>query len=153
MYGSETALAETFRDTASLFEAGADYQIVKKSILGSMELGDLAFMAKALDNADIYKKALIVPVSHELWQTYGSSLHKNEFVVYYLSKIKDTNIGVLIIEEQPTTFRLEFRSRDVTFNVAKLAVTLGGGGHKNAAGATLRNMSMQEAIQAVKNLL
>lgn len=150
MYGISS---EVLVGTAELLRHGADYELIKKNLLGSMDISELQFMSKAFSQANIYKDVLFVTIPHDMWITYGKAPHKNEYVVYYLSKIEGTRLGVLILEEEPNVFRLEFRSRDRAFDVSDLAIGLGGGGHKNAAGATLKNMTMVEAVEKVKSLL
>lgn len=66
-----------------------------------------------------------------------------------LKSVIGWNIGVLMTEIERDKVKISFRSRDSTkYNVSKLAVALGGGGHKAASGALL-NMSLEEAKQAV----
>lgn len=150
MYGLSP---EVLEGAAWLLEQGADYELIKKNIVGSMDITELEFMSQAFSQAELHKDALIITIPHDMWVSYGKTEHKNEFVVYYLSKIEGTKLGILIIEEDPHVFRLELRSRDISFDVSKLATTLGGGGHKNAAGATLKNITLNEAVTKVKALL
>ncbi len=150
MYGLSP---EVLQSAAELIRYGADYELIKKNIVGSMDIAELQFMSQAFSQAELYKDALIITIPNDMWLTYGKSPHKNEFVVYYLSKIEGTKLGILIIEEEKRVFRLEFRSRDVAFDVSTLATALGGGGHKNAAGATLKNITLNEALTKVKALL
>ena len=74
------------------------------------------------------------------------------FTGYISNKIKSvigTQIAVTLIEKEPNVVKLSFRTRDVVkYDVSKLALALGGGGHKAAAGATLE-MSLPEAIEKV----
>jgi phosphoesterase RecJ-like protein len=59
------------------------------------------------------------------------------------------NIGISLIELEPNIVKISFRTRDSDiFDVSRLAVALGGGGHKAAAGATLK-MSCDEAVKKV----
>jgi phosphoesterase RecJ-like protein len=55
-------------------------------------------------------------------------------------------IGISLIELQPNLVKVSFRTRDSNkYDLTKISVALGGGGHKTAAGATLNNMSVSEA--------
>jgi phosphoesterase RecJ-like protein len=150
MYG---VTSKVLKDSAELFAKGADYELIKRKILGSMDISELHFMSQVFSQAEINKDAVIIPISNDTWVTYGKASYKNEFVVYYLNKIDETRCGILIIEEEPRVLRFEFRSRDIEFDVSELAIALGGGGHKNAAGATIKDMTLSEAIEKVKKLL
>ena len=66
-----------------------------------------------------------------------------------LKSVIGWNIGIICIEKQPNVVKVSMRSRDgERFDISKLAVSLGGGGHRAAAGITL-NMSLPEAKQAL----
>lgn len=150
MYGLSP---EVLQHAAELLEAGASYEEIKKNLIGSLDVTELTFISRVLERAEIYKEALLVSIPYDIWMTYGKAPDRNDLIVYYLNKIAGTRAGILLIEEEPFTVRLEFRSRDVAFEVTALAKSLGGGGHKNAAGATLKHTSLEEAIQKVKQLL
>jgi phosphoesterase RecJ-like protein len=149
MYGLSSRV---LKGVSELLDMGADYEVIKKEILGSMDVNELEFISKALERAELFKDVLIISIPYDIWKTYGKARHKNEFIVYYLNKIRQSKLGVLMIEEEPQAIRLEFRSRELEFNVAEKAKVLGGGGHKNAAGAMLRNITLTEATEKVKQL-
>jgi phosphoesterase RecJ-like protein len=66
-----------------------------------------------------------------------------------LKSVVGWNIGISLIEEKPGQVKVSCRTRDADkFDVSRLTVALGGGGHKAAAGATL-NMPLDEAKRQV----
>jgi phosphoesterase RecJ-like protein len=67
----------------------------------------------------------------------------NNKVASLLVKAKGWEVGIMMIEREPNQIGVSLRSRG-TFDVSKVAVNLGGGGHKPAAGLTLK-MNMEEA--------
>lgn len=63
------------------------------------------------------------------------------------------NVVVTLIEVNPGEVKCSFRTRDqVEFDVSKVAVALGGGGHKAAAGAIVRK-PIHEAIEEVARVV
>lgn len=55
-------------------------------------------------------------------------------------------IGISLIELQPNLIKVSFRTRDVNkYDLTKISIALGGGGHKTAAGATIAEMSLDQA--------
>ena len=54
-----------------------------------------------------------------------------------IGEVRDIQVAVLILEKDSRTYKLSFRSR--TEDMCRLAEHFGGGGHKNAAGATVPN--------------
>lgn len=70
-----------------------------------------------------------------------------------LRSVKNFDISICLIESAEGKVRMSSRSKDsVKFDVSKLAVALGGGGHKNAAGATI-DLAMPEAIEKVVKIV
>jgi len=53
-----------------------------------------------------------------------------------------------MVEEKKNFLTISFRARG-GFDVAKIAQELGGGGHKEAAGARILGMSFTEAVSKV----
>ena len=62
--------------------------------------------------------------------------------------IKGADFGFVMIEEEENILKISFRSKK-DFDVSKVAEGLGGGGHKSAAGATIRNKDFDEAVKRV----
>ena len=60
------------------------------------------------------------------------------------------NIGMTIVEYEPNKVKVSMRSRDVDkFDVSKLAVALGGGGHRAAAGIKFSGMNIEDAKKVI----
>jgi phosphoesterase RecJ-like protein len=60
-----------------------------------------------------------------------------EDVVNSALAIGGTQVAVIFVEQQSGGFKISFRSRS-NVNCSKLAETWGGGGHKAAAGASVK---------------
>ncbi len=67
-----------------------------------------------------------------------------------LKSVIGWNIGMTIIEREPGHIKVSMRSRDVEkFDVSKLALALGGGGHKAAAGTRIMGVTLDVAKKLV----
>lgn len=63
-----------------------------------------------------------------------------------LNTVSSWDIVGALFEVRPNRMRVSFRTHDANrYDVSKLAVSIGGGGHKAAAGAILTDMSLDEA--------
>ncbi len=94
---------------------------------------------------------VISAVSHKelIKNNFDKDTISEGYVANILKSVIGWNIAVCLIEIEPNQCKLSFRTRDsVTFDVSKLAATLGGGGHKAAAGARL-SMPFDDAIAKV----
>jgi len=63
-----------------------------------------------------------------------------------LKSIIGWEIGISLIEIQPNLIKISFRTRDsIKYDLTKISVAIGGGGHKTAAGATIKDMPLNKA--------
>lgn len=62
--------------------------------------------------------------------------------------INGTDFGIIMLEEKKNELGLSLRSR-TDFDISGIAVELGGGGHKTAAGATLFNTTFEDGVKKV----
>ena len=70
-----------------------------------------------------------------------------------LKSVVGWNVTAFLIEEAQDVSKCSFRTRDqVEFDVSKVAVALGGGGHKAAAGATVKKPIL-EAVDEVARVI
>jgi phosphoesterase RecJ-like protein len=72
-------------------------------------------------------------------------------LVSFLNTVNEARIAVVFKEEAPQEIKLSMRAKP-GYDVASVAYQLGGGGHKQAAGATLY-LSLEEAHTKVLPML
>lgn len=66
-----------------------------------------------------------------------------------LKSVVGWNIGISMIERKPNKIKISARTRDSKrYDISKLMIALGGGGHKDAGG-TILSMPLPEAIKKV----
>jgi len=86
----------------------------------------------------------------DLHQSGATSEHADGFVNYPRA-IRGVEVALFFNQKDAQTFKISFRSRG-TIDVGALSRELGGGGHHNAAGATLSG-TLETTRQTVYNLL
>lgn len=72
-----------------------------------------------------------------------------------LSMIRDTDISLVFVEQTNGTVKVSWRARP-GFDVSKIAIQFGGGGHIPASGAEIEGKLekvQEEVLQATKNAL
>ncbi|MDQ4075012.1 MAG: bifunctional oligoribonuclease/PAP phosphatase NrnA [Chloroflexota bacterium] len=80
-------------------------------------------------------------------EAVGAQEGEGSGIATFLRNIIGVHIGILFVEIDSHTVRISMRSKP-SYDVSRLAFNLGGGGHAQAAGATL-NMSLDEAVERV----
>jgi phosphoesterase RecJ-like protein len=102
-------------------------------------------IAKAIDKLTLHAEdriALMVITQADLLDV-GIKMPDYEMLVNYASEVDTVNIAIFMRELKDSGYKISLRSSG-DIDVAELAFSYGGGGHKNAAGCTI-NASFEEA--------
>ncbi len=97
----------------------------------------------------------VASVSHEFLSknNIGDNEISGAEIANTLKSVVNWNIGISMVEKEPGIVKMSFRTRDADrFDVSKVAVLLGGGGHMAAAGAAISG-NLEEVKQKVKQTL
>ena len=144
--------SSTLTMAAHLAEIAPDYTSVISFMDNSNTPGVIAYQGLALSAVTLHcqNKVAISAVSYEALQE--KKIDKEEDfsdIANMLKSVIGWEIGVKMVEDQPGKVKISFRTRDENkYDVSKIAVALGGGGHKAAAGTHLKS-SLDEAVQKV----
>src|SRR5215831_19063387 len=140
----------TFKIASELVRIGVKPAKTAEAIFGSYEWPKIELLSQVLATAQ--RDA----TGHVAWmwqtiamqeQTHAAEEDADGFVNYPLA-VGDVEATALFKEMAPGIYRTSLRSKgDV--NVAKIAEQFGGGGHRNAAGCTLRGDCKQIEDQVV----
>ena len=111
------------------------------------------FVALALNSIETFcnGNVAISSIPHDMLLQKGipAGVVRGDFIPNMLKSVIGWNIGVTIFEVEPTKCKVSFRTRDPQlYDVSRVAVVLGGGGHKGASGAGLM-MGASEARELV----
>ncbi len=80
----------------------------------------------------------------------GASKEDLDSVINFARSIDTVKVAALFREEPNGDVKASFRSKD-NYDVAAICARFGGGGHKNAAGCTLKSTTLDAAIVAVQD--
>jgi len=157
-FGSTTP--GTMRCGAGLIEAGARPPEIYNALYEQMTLARLKLIGRTLANTVSERSGRLVHtrILQEDFAATGALPSDTEDVINMTLQVAGTEMAVILVEQSPPAdqkdgvFKVSFRSR-CAVDASKLAEQFGGGGHKAAAGATVRG-SFAEAqtrvLDAVK---
>lgn len=139
--------AATMRLAAELLDTGIDPWGVASRLFEQWPMERLRLLGFAINSieTEFTGRAAILCVSMAMMQSAGASERMVEGMVEYARMIKGVEISAMLWERRPRSdetdygqmiTRLSLRSAG-KINVATIAASLGGGGHRTAAGATL----------------
>ncbi len=145
--------SKTFQIASELVSYATDFTKTIFTLENSNKRQRLIFEGLALSSIKefCYGKLAIATVSYD--DLIRNNIKKEDIISSSISnQLKSVigyDIGIVMIEEEKGMVKLSIRTRDSNkYDVSKLAVSLGGGGHMAAAGARL-NMNIEKAIDKV----
>lgn len=144
----------TFAIINDLVKKGADQKALIEKFYQQYSFNDLKLLGYLLARLEIEKKYQFAwtGIDYDNYQKFKQALEAKEILTdNFLQSIKEAEIGAVILEDKKGVCRVSFRSKG-KIDVSQIAQRLGGGGHKNAAGATIEG-SFSEAKNKIMLVL
>ncbi len=148
--------SRTFAIAEKLSAIVPDYHKTIYEINNQNRPNDIYLTAKLLNNIQVYLdgKMAIATVTNREIEALGIDPDQAQayLATQIIRSVPDWYITVTLIEIRPKEVKASFRTRDVTgkIDVSKLSESIGGGGHKGAAGARAF-MSLDEVKEIIIN--
>jgi phosphoesterase RecJ-like protein len=128
--------ANTLRIGAELVEAGADLGFVTMQALNSRSLSTLQLWRAGLNNMQLDQGLLWASITSRERKAARFRSNSSVGLVNLLADVDEASMGAVLMEMDDNTVKVGLRCRP-PFDVAEVAIALGGGGHPLAAGCTL----------------
>jgi phosphoesterase RecJ-like protein len=143
--------AETFEYAARLIRAGANPKDTFHAINGGKSLESRKLMGIELFRSEAYFDGRLILTSEKYEETrqFGLEGRDSDNLYQLLLSIRGVEAVAIIRQETPEKCTLGFRSRNKV-DVARIALVFGGGGHKNAAGASVNGTVEEIQPQVLK---
>lgn len=142
---------ETFKVVAELMNAGADLNEIIAKLYRNYDFNLIKFWGEVLSKVKIDKdyKFIYSVIPYEVFEKYGKpDIGKDTSVDLFAENVKGTDFGFMALEKEPGVVSISFRARK-DFDTTKLALELGGGGHKVASGAKIKGLPFDKAVKSV----
>jgi phosphoesterase RecJ-like protein len=143
----------TFKVASELVRAGVKPAKVSQAVFGSYPWSKLELLSEVLASArrDSSGHVAWLRQTIEMQERAHATDEDGDGFVNYPLSCGDVEAVAFLKESAPGVYRVSLRSKgDV--NVARIAERFGGGGHRNAAGCTLRG-TWEEAEEEIVQLL
>ena len=134
-----------------LIEKGANKNEIILNLFNSIEHERLKLWGEIINRMQIDTNNHFAwsAIPLEVYKEFsGSESGRESFASMFGGAIKDTDFSIIMTEEYDRFCSISLRSR-TEFDVSKIAVKLGGGGHKAAAGAKIEGLGFDEAVDKV----
>lgn len=143
--------AGTLALAQALIAAGAPYAEVVQRTLNSKGYRAILLWQRVLSTVKLENGIISAVVRKDDWQAVGYHDETDAGLVSYLIATDEAKIAIVYKETENGSIDLSMRAK-VGCDVAEVAVALGGGGHKQAAGANIPG-GMDEAMARVQPML
>lgn len=153
----ENTSAGTHRIAAALLEAGINVGELSQRIFDNTTYEKLKLKQKSIELLELYEKSKIavIALSQEDIRSTGAKDEDCDGIVNIGRSIEGVEVSVLIKEKDENVIRVNLRSKTFV-DVSEVASTFDGGGHKRAAGCTIKG-SLEDVkvkiINAIKDRL
>jgi bifunctional oligoribonuclease and PAP phosphatase NrnA len=127
----------TFDICRRLLEAGVDPVRVARQVFDSNSVARLKLFGAILDGMqfDASGTVAVLYVDHEMAREAGGTYDDTEGVINHPLTVKEIQAVIFFKQSQGDEYRVSLRSKGAV-DVAAVAKTFGGGGHRNAAGCS-----------------
>lgn len=141
--------AAVFIMCADLITKGADPVSLYENIYATTTMENLKLSAKFIESLEFYNdnKVVIGTVTQEDFRSLGLNIDHVEGFSSIIMNILGIKIGVVLVELKDN-IKISFRSKG-DINVSDLSKEFAGGGHKNAAGANVKDSNIPDLKELI----
>jgi len=146
-----TVTPDVHRMVAELIEAGAEPAEVAAAVYGSHRACRFTLLKSALNTLALRDegRSAWLHVDAAMYRESGGDGEDTEGFIDYVRSIEGVLVAVFIRPESDRAWKVSFRGR-FGADVGSLAASLGGGGHRYAAGCSMQG-SLAEVVQRVQH--
>lgn len=140
---------ETLDVAKELIKTGIDYKGIYNDLYRQNSI-ELKYRSIIYSNFKFSGKVTYCCITKDIYKSLGLSQNEAGGKVNLLSLLDDHPMWATFTQQEDDTIRCELRSNG-HYNVQKVAVKFGGGGHIPASGCTLYSFDQVEAVLAELN--
>lgn len=141
----------TFQIGSELLSKGADRDKIVDQAFDSFNFDLVKMIGEFLTKMEKGNGYVYSIIDNQTFLKYGKQRGTREIVANLFARsIKGFDFGIMAVEYEKDKFAVSFRSKKT--DVSEIAKKLGGGGHKNAAGATIYGR-INQVIEKIKETI
>ncbi len=136
---------------SELIGAGADPSFIAGNLYETWSENRFRLLMKVLNTLEINGDTASIVVTQDMLKETGASVADTEHFSSFPRMLKTIELAVLFREIESNYYKVSMRSKG-KINVARIAEMFGGGGHRNAAGYTVRldiKAAKEELLRAI----
>lgn len=142
---------KTHEIASKLYKFPNRYWEISRKLFDETTFEKVQLIGYALGKISLAKdgRVALIHLSYEDLKKFSDDADM-EGVINYARDIRGVEVAVMIKETSKDIFKVSFRA-NTNFDVSKIAVYYGGGGHSKAAGCTIRDMKFEDVLEDIKS--
>ena len=142
--------ADTFRCAADLLDAGAPHTRLNRIFHRAKSRARLALEGYILSHLELYRegKVVLVAVSDAVMAQLGATEDDADDIASICGQVDTSVVSITMRDLKGGGTKISVRT-SAGANANEICAILGGGGHKAAAGCSLKDVAMDEARQQI----
>ena len=153
----QNVTAKTHKIAAKLYEYNIKADEINRIMFDTKSRQFLELERLVLDTAEYHfnDKCMVLTVTSEMLEKTGCSGNELEKIAVMSRSVEGVICGVSIKQTDADTFKVSLRTYP-SLNASDIGSKLGGGGHKAAAGATVKgdlNSVKEKILQVIKEVM
>jgi phosphoesterase RecJ-like protein len=147
--------ARSHRMAGELIESGIDAHAIYRRLYEEMPFARLLLLSRALTRVERFDDGVVTAtcLTRADFEETGSVETDSEGIVDHLRAVDGTKVAVLVRElladDRTGVRKVSLRATDGTVDVSRIARGLGGGGHRQAAGAS-SELPLDELLATIR---
>ena len=154
-YSSTTP--KTLCTAAKLLETGIDFSEISRKVFSTKTFKYLNIYKRGIEKLEIYAdgKVALLAFTDDDFRQEGIDEREADGITILPVNVEGVEVGIYIRQRGENEFKVSLRS-NTSFDVSKIAVKFGGGGHVKASGFTLKkplDIAKAEVVNEIENAL
>ena len=148
-YSSTTA--DTFRIAGELLRRGVKPATVCGKLFDNFTVKRLNLLRLVLDSLALYAedRLAVIAAPREVFVKTGTSQGDTETFINYPRSLDTVKVAAFLKETEKGMVSVSLRSKGTKYDVAQVAASFGGGGHRNAAGFKLADTTIDQVMDTL----
>lgn len=149
-FSTNNVSKEVFNVASEMLSYGVNLKEVVSNLKQRQSLSSIRVLSSTLNTLELSDDGQVVTmfISREKMLESGSNIIDTVGIVDYAISLAISRIGMVLIELEDS-IRVSMRSKDI--DISSLAIAFGGGGHKNAVGFEIENITIEKLLLMIKN--
>jgi bifunctional oligoribonuclease and PAP phosphatase NrnA len=130
---------------ADLLNLGADMKRIVKTMFHTTPVEQLKLWGRIMTRARVTDRhAVVSAVTQKDFEECGAKQNATNGVIDFLNSVPEGKFSVLLNEDQKGNIKGSLRTQQNDIDLSKMASLFGGGGHRKAAGFSVKGRLQQE---------